>query len=134
MLYVVFILAFAGFIALAAWGSNKYSALGCVSLIVGLVGTVIFGIVMVFSTIVIINENVYSDSLYEKYTTRKATLEWRLEQDYTDNDNNLGATELYEEIQEYNEDLASAKANRANPWLKVFAGEYVDRLEPIELK
>lgn len=37
-------------------------------------------------------------------------------------------------IQEYNEDLASAKANRANPWLKVFAGEYVDRLEPIELK
>lgn len=134
MLYVVFILALAVFIALIVWGYNKYSALGCISSIVGFIGTVIFGIVMVFSTIVIINENVYSDSLYEKYTTRKATLEWRLEQDYTDNDNNLGATELYEEIQEYNEDLASAKANRANPWLKVFAGEYVDRLEPIELK
>jgi hypothetical protein len=134
MLYVVFILALAVFIALIVWGCNKYSALGCISSIVGFIGTVIFGIVMVFSTIVIINENVYSDSLYEKYTTRKATLEWRLEQDYTDNDNNLGATELYEEIQEYNEDLASAKANRANPWLKVFAGEYVDRLEPIELK
>lgn len=134
MLYVVFILALAVFIALIVWGCNEYSALGCISSIVGFIGTVIFGIVMVFSTIVIINENVYSDSLYEKYTTRKATLEWRLEQDYTDNDNNLGATELYEEIQEYNEDLASAKANRANPWLKVFAGEYVDRLEPIELK
>ena len=134
MLYVVFILAFAGFIALAAWGSNKYSALGCVSSIVGLVGAIIFGIVMVFSTIVVINENVHNDALYEKYATRKATLEWRLEQDYTDNDNNLGATELYKEIQEYNEDLASAKSNRANPWLKVFAGEYVDRLEPIELK
>lgn len=134
MLYVVFILALAVFIALIVWGCNKYSALGCISSIVGFIGTVIFGIVMVFSTIVIINENVYSDSLYEKYTTRKATLEWRLEQDYTDNDNNLGATELYEEIQEYNEDLASAKSNRANPWLKVFAGEYVDRLEPIELK
>lgn len=134
MLYVVFILAFAGFIALAAWGFNKYSALGCVSSIVGLVGAIIFGIVMVFSTIVVINENVYNDALYEKYATRKVTLEWRLEQDYTDNDNNLGATELYKEIQEYNEDLASAKSNRANPWLKVFAGEYVDRLEPIELK
>lgn len=134
MLYVVFILAFAGFIALAAWGSNKYSALGCVSSIVGLVGAIIFGIVMVFSTIVVINENVYSDSLYEKYTARREALEWRLEQDYTNNDNNLGATELYKEIQEYNEDLASAKSNRANPWLKVFAGEYVDRLEPIELK
>lgn len=134
MLYVVFILALAGFIALIVWSSNRYSALGCISSIVGFIGTVIFGIVMVFSTIVVINENVYSDSLYEKYTTRKATLEWRLEQDYTDNDNNLGATELYKEIQEYNEDLASAKANRANPWLKVFAGEYVDRLEFIELK
>ena len=134
MLYVVFILALAVFIALIVWSCNKYSALGCISSIVGFIGTVIFGIVMVFSTIVIINENVYSDSLYEKYTTRKATLEWRLEQDYTDNDNNLGATELYKEIQEYNEDLASAKSNRANPWLKVFAGEYVDRLEPIELK
>ena len=37
------------------------------------------------------------------------------------------------EIQEYNEDLASAKANRANPWLKIYAGEYVDRLEFIEM-
>ena len=133
MLYVVFILALAVFIALIVWGCNKYSALGCISSIVGFIGTVIFGIVMVFSTIVIINENVYSDSLYEKYTTRKATLEWRLEQDYTDNDNNLGATELYKEVQEYNEDLASAKSNRANPWLKIYAGEYVDRLDFIEL-
>ena len=134
MLYVVFILALAGFIALAVWGLDKYSALGCMSSIVGVGGTIIFGLVVVFSTITVVNENVYSDALYEKYTTRKATLEWRLEQDYTDNDNNLGATELYEEIQEYNETLASAKANRANLWLKVFAGEYVDRLEPIELK
>lgn len=76
---------------------------------------------MVFSTVVVINENVYSDSLYEKYTARREALEWRL----TDNDNNLGATELYEEIQEYNETLASA-----NPWLKIYAGEY----EFIELK
>lgn len=133
MLYVVFILALAVFIALIVWGCNKYSALGCISSIVGFIGTVIFGIVMVFSTIVIINENVYSDALYEKYTTRKATLEWRLEQDYTDNDNNLGATELYKEVQEYNETLASAKSNRANPWLKIYAGEYVDRLDFIEL-
>lgn len=134
MLYVVFILAFAGFIALVVWGFDRYSALGCISSIVGLIGAVIFGIVVAVSTVAIINENVYSDALYEKYTTRKATLEWRLEQDYTDNDNNLGATELYKEIQEYNEDLASAKSNRANPWLRIYAGEYVDRLEPIELK
>lgn len=134
MLYVVFILALAVFIALIVWGFNRYSALGCISSIVGFIGTVIFGIVMVFSTIVVINENVYSDSLYEKYTARREALEWRLEQDYTDNDNNLGATELYEEIQEYNEDLASVKSNRANPWLKIYTGEYVDRLEFIELK
>lgn len=134
MLYVVFILALAGFITLIVWGSNRYSALGCISSIVGFIGTVIFGIVMVFSTIVVINENVYSDSLYEKYTARREALEWRLEQNYTDNDNNLGATELYEDIQEYNETLASAKSNRANPWLKIYAGEYVDRLEFIELK
>lgn len=134
MLYVVFTLAFVAFIALAAWGFDKYSTLGYMSSIVGLLGAVIFGLVVVFSTIAVVNENVYSDALYEKYTARREALEWRLEQNYTDNDNNLGATELYEEIQEYNETLASAKANRANPWLKVFAGEYVDRLEPIELK
>lgn len=134
MLYVVFILAFVAFIALSAWGFDKYSTLGCMSSIVGLLCAVIFGFVVVFSTITVVNENVYSDALYEKYTARREALEWRLEQNYTDNDNNLGATELYEEIQEYNETLASAKANRANPWLKVFAGEYVDRLEPIELK
>lgn len=134
MLYVVFILVLAGFIALTVWGLDRYFALGCISSIIGIIGTIIFGIVMVFSTVVVINENVYSDSLYEKYTARREALEWRLEQDYTDNDNNLGAIELYEEIQEYNETLASAKANRANPWLKIYAGEYVDRLEFIELK
>ena len=133
MLYVVFILAFVAFIALAAWGFDKYSTLGCMSSIVGLLGAVIFGLVVVFSTITVVDENVYSDALYEKYTARREALEWRLEQNYTDNDNNLGATELYKEIQEYNEDLASAKANRANPWLKIYAGEYVDRLEFIEM-
>ena len=133
MLYIVFILVLAGFIALIVWGLNKYSALGCISSIIGLIGTIIFGIVVVFSTIMVVNENVYSDALYEKYTARREALEWRLEQNYTDNDNNLGATELYKEIQEYNEDLASAKANRANPWLKIYAGEYVDRLEFIEM-
>lgn len=133
MLYVVFILALAGFIALIVWGLNKYSALGSISSIIGLIGTIIFGIVVVFSTIIVVDENVYSDALYEKYTARREALEWRLEQNYTDNDNNLGATELYKEIQEYNEDLASAKANRANPWLKIYAGEYVDRLEFIEM-
>lgn len=133
MLYIVFILVLAGFIALIVWGLNKYSVLGCISSIVGIAGTIIFGIVVVFSTITAVNENVYSDVLYEKYTARREALEWRLEQNYTDNDNNLGATELYKEIQEYNEDLASAKANRANPWLKIYAGEYVDRLEFIEM-
>ena len=133
MLYIVFILVLAGFIALVLWGLDKYSALGCISSIIGLIGTIIFGIVVVFSTITVVDENVYSDALYEKYTARREALEWRLEQNYTDNDNNLGATELYKEIQEYNEDLASAKANRANPWLKIYAGEYVDRLEFIEM-
>ena len=133
MLYVIFILALAGFIALIVWGLDKYSALGCISSIVGISGTIIFGIVVVFSTIIVVDENVYSDALYEKYTARREALEWRLEQNYTDNDNNLGATELYKEIQEYNEDLASAKANRANPWLKIYSGEYVDRLEFIEM-
>ena len=133
MLYIVFILVLAGFIALVVWGLNKYSALSCISSIIGLIGTIIFGIVVVFSTIIVVDENVYSDALYEKYTARREALEWRLEQNYTDNDNNLGATELYKEIQEYNEDLASAKANRANPWLKIYAGEYVDRLEFIEM-
>ena len=133
MLYIVFILVLAGFIALVVWGLDKYSALGCISSIIGLIGTIIFGIVVVFSTITVVDENVYSDALYEKYTARREALEWRLEQNYTDNDNNLGATELYKEIQEYNEDLASAKSNRANPWLKIYAGEYVDRLEFIEM-
>ena len=133
MLYIVFILVLAGFIALVVWGLDKYSALGCISSIIGLIGTIIFGIVVVFSTITVVDENVYSDALYEKYTARREALEWRLEQNYTDNDNNLGATELYKEIQEYNEDLASAKANRANPWLKIYAGEYVDQLEFIEM-
>lgn len=46
----------------------------------------------------------------------------------------LARLNFIKKFREYNEDLASAKANRANPWLRIYAGEYVDRLEPIELK
>ena len=75
MLYIVFILVLAGFIALVVWGLDKYSALGCISSIIGLIGTIIFGIVVVFSTITVVDENVYSDALYEKYTARREALE-----------------------------------------------------------
>lgn len=133
MLYVIFILAFIGFGVLTWWSMESMQSISLITAIVGVVGAIIFGLITIVTTITVINENVCSDTLYEKYTTRKAALEWRLEQDYTVNDNNLGATELYKEIQEYNEDLAAAKANRDNAWLKLFAGEYVDRLEFIEL-
>ena len=66
----------------------------------------------------------------EKYKS----LVYQLENNLYDNDNDIGKKALYDEIREWNEDLAYYRALQDDPWLGIFIPDMFDQFEFIELK
>lgn len=66
----------------------------------------------------------------EKYKS----LVYQLENNLYDNDNDIGKKALYDEIREWNEDLAYYRALQDDPWLGIFIPDVFDQFEFIELK
>lgn len=110
---------------MTGWDALQISMIitGCIA--IGILAFFMFGIV---------SENIASDIKYEKLETERAALEWRLEQNYTNNDNNIGSTELYQEVTSFNKRITEGQAARRNIWLRWLYGDYYDRVELIELR
>lgn len=64
---------------------------------------------------------------------RYESLVYQLNNDLYDNDNDLGKKDLYNQIQEWNEYLATGKAMQHDFWLGVFYSDIYDQFEFIEL-
>ena len=90
-------------------------------------------IALVLLTIQIIVVHVNPEGQLAAYQTEKAMLEYRLDQKEYLNDNNVGMTELMEDITEYNSDLIEAQHGLKNPWVNWFYADYVNELTPIIL-
>lgn len=90
-------------------------------------------IVLVLLTIEIIVVHVNPEGQLAAYQTEKAMLEYRLDQKEYLNDNNVGMTELMEDITEYNSDLTKAQHGLQSPWTNWFYADYVNELTPIIL-
>ena len=103
--------------------------IGGISMIFGVVGI----IAIVVSVVGIIVVHVNPEGKLAAAQTEKAMLEYRLDQKEYLNDNNVGMTELMEDITEYNSDLIKAQHGRQSPWVNWFYGEYVNELTPIIL-
>lgn len=110
---------------MTGWDALEISMVitGCIA--IGILAFFMFGIV---------SENITSDIKYERLETERAALEWRLEQNYTNNDNNIGSTELYQEVTSFNKRITEGQTARRNIWLRWFYGNYYDRVELIELR
>ena len=102
---------------------------GAISMIIGIVGI----IAVVVCTIAIIAAHVNPEGKLAAYQTEKAMLEYRLDQKEYLNDNNVGMTELMEDITEYNSNLIKAQHGLQNPWINWFYADYVNELTPIIL-
>lgn len=90
-------------------------------------------IVLALLTIQIIVVHVNPEGKLAAYQTEKAMLEYRLDQKEYLNDNNVGMTELMEDITEYNSNLVKAQHGLQNPWINWFYGSYANELTPIIL-
>lgn len=102
---------------------------GIISLALGMIGVV----VLIILTVEIITAHANPEGQLAAYQTEKAILEYRLDQKEYLNDNNVGMTELMEDIAEYNSNLTEAQHGLKNPWVNWFYADYVNELTPIIL-
>ena len=102
---------------------------GIISLGLGFVGI----IVLIVFTIGIIKVHANPEGQLAAYQAEKAMLEYRLDQKEYLNDNNVGMTELMEDIAKYNSNLVEAQHGLKSPWVNWFYADYVNELTPIIL-
>ena len=102
---------------------------GIISLALGMIGVV----VLIVLTVEIISVHANPEGQLAAYQTEKAMLEYRLDQKEYLNDNNVGMTELMEDITEYNSRIIKAQHGLQSPWVNWFYADYVNELTPIIL-
>ena len=95
--------------------------------------SVIAGIAFVVMLIVVIANNVGIEASIEANKQRYESLIYQAENNLYENDNDLGKKELANQIQEWNEDLASGKALQDDFWVGIFYADIYDEFNFIPM-
>lgn len=107
----------------------------CEGAIIGLVSVGVFLIVIDICFIInAVYLNLTVKGFVEVCKQRHYSLVYQLENNLYDNDNDLGKKELYNQIQEWNEDLAKGKALQNDFWLGAFYPDVYDQFDFIDLE
>ena len=106
---------------------DKWSGLPSLLITIGAIVTIILLIVIGLNYIGI-------EADVESYNTRYEMLKYQYENDFYDNDNEVGKYQLISDIRYWNEDLAYRKKIQRNFWVGIFYPNIYDQFEFIELE
>lgn len=91
-------------------------------------------IVAIIMSIFVIDANVGIEGKIASNEQRYEALVYQVENEIYENDNDVGKYELYNQVREWNEDLAKGKAMQNDFWFGIFYPDIFDEFEFIELK
>ncbi len=120
-----------GIIAICCLNSYRDWAdpFGVIFVVLDIIGIIVLALLIIQIIVVHVNP----EGKLAACQAEKAMLEYRLDQKEYLNDNNVGMTELMEDITEYNSNLIKAQHGSQNPWINWFYPDYVNELTPIIL-
>ena len=95
--------------------------------------TVISGIAIVVSIAIMTNSYIHADANVAKYQKRYESLTYQYENDFYNNDNDVGKYELVSQIEYWNTDLAYRKTIQRDFWLGIYYPNIYDQFEFIKL-
>ena len=99
----------------------------------GLATWIISAIAVFISLIIIISSSISGKSMVATNKQRYEMLTYQIEHDIYENDNDIGKKELYNQIQNWNEDLAHYKAIEKDFWIGIYTPNVFDEFEFIKL-
>ena len=95
--------------------------------------TVISGIAIVVSIAIMADRYSHADADVAKYQKRYESLTYQYENDFYNNDNDVGKYELVHQIEYWNTDLAYRKTISRDFWLGIYYPNIYDQFEFIKL-
>ena len=101
--------------------------------VIGVIAMLVSAVISVCMLCVAFTKNAEARGLIALNKQRYETLVYQLENNLYDNDNDLGKKELYNQIQEWNEDLAKGKIMQNDFWFGIFYPDVYDYFDFIEL-
>ena len=94
---------------------------------------VISGIAIVVSVAIMADSYSHADADVAKYQQRYESLTYQYENDFYNNDNDVGKYELVSQIEYWNTDLAYRKTIQRDFWLGIYYPNIYDQFEFIKL-
>lgn len=133
MLFWMFIIAFVvGIICIILENKSKYYIDWLK--ITGWVITITAACSILISIFCIVGSHSTAEALISTNNERYKALVYQLENNLYDNDNDLGKKELYNEIKDWNEDLAYYQSIQDNFWIGIYYPNMYDQFKFIEFK
>ena len=122
----IFVVALVGFIVCYHLGRDVGADLTAIL-------TGISGIAVVVSIAIMADRYSHADADVAKYQQRYESLTYQYENDFYNNDNDVGKYELVSQIEYWNTDLAYRKTVQRDFWLGIYYPNIYDQFEFIKL-
>jgi hypothetical protein len=95
---------------------------------------ILFGILSILAVIVFAYTYIGLDARISENQTRYEMLTYQWDNNFYDNDNDVGKQQLVDQIREWNEDLSRYKKLQHDVWIGVFVPDVFDQFEFISLE